>query len=115
MVELSIVALRCLAVLAFIGFGEVGQTFARQLLARSGVEIAAYDVLFDRAQGRVERIAQARSAGVRVAADAADASRDASVVFSAVTAAAASSTAPKRRWWMRRGMSTSRAGALGSQ
>ncbi len=30
--------------IAFIGFGEVGQTFAAGLLAQGGVRVAAYDI-----------------------------------------------------------------------
>ena len=74
-----------MTILALIGFGEVGQTFAKGLMAKEGVQVAAYDLLFD----KPVRIAQAQAMGVRVAADAADASRDARVVISAVTAAAA--------------------------
>ena len=33
--------------IAFIGYGEVGQLFSRELLAKPGVRIAAYDILFD--------------------------------------------------------------------
>ena len=33
--------------IAFIGYGEVGQLFSRQLLAKPDVRIAAYDILFD--------------------------------------------------------------------
>src|SRR4051812_749894 len=68
--------------LAFIGYGEVGQTFARQLLARGDLTIAAYDILFD-AGTLTDR---ARQAGVTAARNAADAARDADVVISAVTA-----------------------------
>jgi len=74
--------------LAFIGFGEVGQTFARGL-AGTGVRVAVYDLLFDDPRRRGDLIARAESLGVRAAADAADASRDAGVVVSAVTAGAA--------------------------
>lgn len=77
-----------MTILALIGFGEVGQTFANGLLAREGVQVAAYDLLFDKPQVKPGRIAQAQAMGVRVAADAADAIRDARVVISAVTAAA---------------------------
>jgi 3-hydroxyisobutyrate dehydrogenase-like beta-hydroxyacid dehydrogenase len=79
--------------LAFIGFGEVGRTFAKALLANGGVEIAAYDLLFDDPAARADRIAKARDLGVRTAADAADASRDARIVISAVTAAATAAVA----------------------
>jgi len=68
--------------LAFIGYGEVGQTFARQFLARGDVAVLAYDILFD-AGALTER---ARQAGVIAARNAAEAARDADVVISAVTA-----------------------------
>ena len=38
--------------LAFIGFGEVGQTFAKGLSGKDGVAVAAYDLLFDNPQER---------------------------------------------------------------
>jgi 3-hydroxyisobutyrate dehydrogenase-like beta-hydroxyacid dehydrogenase len=79
--------------LAFVGFGEVGRTFARGLLATPGVEIAAYDILFDDpARARDKRDA-ARAQGVSPAADAASASAGASIVISAVTAAVAGEVA----------------------
>jgi 3-hydroxyisobutyrate dehydrogenase-like beta-hydroxyacid dehydrogenase len=79
--------------LAFIGFGEVGQTFARDLAGRDGVRVAAYDLKFDDAGARGAMIARAEALGVRVAADAADAAREARVVISAVTAASAGEVA----------------------
>jgi 3-hydroxyisobutyrate dehydrogenase-like beta-hydroxyacid dehydrogenase len=79
--------------LAFIGFGEVGQTFARDLAGKDGVEIAAYDLKLDDPQLRGDMLARAEALGVRVAADAADAARNARVVISAVTAAAAGEVA----------------------
>jgi 3-hydroxyisobutyrate dehydrogenase-like beta-hydroxyacid dehydrogenase len=68
--------------LAFIGYGEVGQTFARELLARRDVAISAYDILFD-SGALVER---AKQTGVTAATNAAEAARQADVVISAVTA-----------------------------
>jgi 3-hydroxyisobutyrate dehydrogenase-like beta-hydroxyacid dehydrogenase len=79
--------------LAFIGFGEVGQTFAKGLAGNDGVEVAAYDLLFDNPQKRSGMLARAEALGVKVAADAADAARDARVVISAVTAASAGEVA----------------------
>lgn len=79
--------------LAFIGFGEVGQTFAGGLKGRGGVTVAAYDLKFDDPRLRGAITARAEALGVRVAADAADAARDAHVVISAVTAAAAGEVA----------------------
>jgi 3-hydroxyisobutyrate dehydrogenase-like beta-hydroxyacid dehydrogenase len=89
--------------LAFIGFGEVGQTFSKDLTAKGGVEIAAYDLKFDEPRLRGGMIARAEALGVRVAADAADASRDARVVFSAVTAAAAGEVASAAARYLRPG------------
>src|SRR5262245_18662179 len=79
--------------LAFIGFGEVGQTFAKGLLGNDGVRLAAFDLLFDRPDKRDALIARAETLGVRVAADAADASHGTRIVVSAVTAGAAGEVA----------------------
>ena len=89
--------------LAFIGFGEVGQTFARGLAGNAGVRVAAYDLLFDDRRRRGDLIARAESLGVRAAADPAAASRDARVVISAVTAAAAADVAMAAREYLRPG------------
>jgi 3-hydroxyisobutyrate dehydrogenase-like beta-hydroxyacid dehydrogenase len=79
--------------LALIGFGEVGQAFATGLLGSDGVAVAAYDLKFDSPEMRRDMIARTEALGVRVAADAADAARQARVVISAVTAAAAGEVA----------------------
>ena len=71
--------------IAFIGFGEVGQTFARGLGARDGVRLAAFDILFGTAREAPLRAAADRL-GVRIAADSGAAARDADIVISAVTA-----------------------------
>jgi 3-hydroxyisobutyrate dehydrogenase-like beta-hydroxyacid dehydrogenase len=89
--------------LAFIGFGEVGQTFARGLAGRDGVTVAAYDLKFDAPQLKADMIARAEALGVRVAADAADAAREARVVISAVTAAAAGEVAAAAVRYLRPG------------
>jgi 3-hydroxyisobutyrate dehydrogenase-like beta-hydroxyacid dehydrogenase len=89
--------------LAFIGFGEVGQTFARDLAGRDGVQVAAYDLKFDDAGARGAMIARAEALGVRVAADAADAAREARVVVSAVTAASAGAVAAAAARYLKRG------------
>ncbi len=71
-----------------IGFGEVGQRFARDFLTREGVEIAAYDVLFDAAPSGVLNTSPgiARELGVEPATSAHAAVEGALYVFSAVTA-----------------------------
>jgi 3-hydroxyisobutyrate dehydrogenase-like beta-hydroxyacid dehydrogenase len=78
--------------IAFIGFGEVGQTFARDLLKHASVEVAAFDQLYGNPAG--ERImARAQALGVEVASTAAAAIGGASVVISAVTASQAEAVA----------------------
>ena len=71
--------------LCFIGFGEAGQAVAAGL-REAGVErIAAWDILFAKAEGERLRSAAA-TIGVRTASSAADAVRDADMIISAVTA-----------------------------
>ena len=61
--------------IAFIGFGEVGQTFSRGLLANEGVVIRAYDLLFGSEAGsRLEAATQ--ELGVVRAASAQEACAD---------------------------------------
>jgi 3-hydroxyisobutyrate dehydrogenase-like beta-hydroxyacid dehydrogenase len=72
--------------IAFIGYGEVGQLFSRQLLAKPGIRIVAYDLLFeDPEQGPTLR-QRASENGVQAAGSTAEACRDADIVVSAVTA-----------------------------
>lgn len=71
--------------IAFIGFGEAGQTIGRGLLRANPVRIRAYDLLFD---SRADDGAALQAAGrlaVGVARDHVDAVRDADLVFLAVT------------------------------
>jgi 3-hydroxyisobutyrate dehydrogenase-like beta-hydroxyacid dehydrogenase len=72
--------------IAFIGFGEAGQTISRGLRAEGAADICAYDILFDDSanNGALKRSAEAL--GVGVAASHAAAVRDADLVFLAVTA-----------------------------
>jgi len=71
--------------IAFIGFGEAGQTVGRGL-AGQGARLAAYDILFDDPanEGTLRGIAE--SLGVSASRDHRDAVRDADLVFLAVTA-----------------------------
>jgi 3-hydroxyisobutyrate dehydrogenase-like beta-hydroxyacid dehydrogenase len=64
---------------AFIGFGEAGQTIGRGLLGASAARLIAYDVL-------PQPLELACSMGVQVAQGHADAVREADIVFLAVTA-----------------------------
>ena len=71
--------------IAFIGFGEVGQTFSRGFAANGVAGIRAYDLLFGHASdGRLE--AAAHRIGVSCAETPEQACADASFIFSAVTA-----------------------------
>jgi len=72
--------------IAFIGFGEAGQTISRGLLAGQRVRIRTFDILFDDPanEGALRRTAEAL--GVAAARDHVDAVRGAEIVFLAVTA-----------------------------
>jgi 3-hydroxyisobutyrate dehydrogenase len=74
--------------IAFIGFGEAGQTISRGLLAARAARIRAYDILFDSPQDDPPLEETASALGVEVAASHVDAVRDADIVFLAVTASA---------------------------
>ena len=72
--------------ISFIGFGEAGQAIASGL-RDSGIEqVAAWDILFPRAEGAKLKNA-GEKAGVRVASSAADAVANCDMIISAVTAA----------------------------
>jgi 3-hydroxyisobutyrate dehydrogenase-like beta-hydroxyacid dehydrogenase len=75
--------------IAFIGFGEVGQLFTRQLAGKPDVSIAVYDILFDDPAAGAELRRRAAEYGARAAVSAADACRGSRMVISAVTADAA--------------------------
>ena len=73
--------------IAFIGFGEAGQTIGRGLLGESAPAVRVYDILFDDPAngGKLKRTAEAL--GVGIARDHIDAVRGADLVFLAVTCA----------------------------
>ena len=70
---------------AFIGFGEAGQTLSRGLLAAGAARIVAYDILFDASPCSAPQQA-AQALGVEIARNPVAAVRDAGIVFLAVTA-----------------------------
>jgi 3-hydroxyisobutyrate dehydrogenase-like beta-hydroxyacid dehydrogenase len=73
--------------IALIGYGEVGQIFAREVLAGGATELRAYDILFrEFAHSESHRTVAARD-GVKIATTAREAAAGADVVISAVTAA----------------------------
>lgn len=89
--------------LALIGFGEVGQIFARGWLDRGGVSLATYDLVFDDPRDGGLRSALAGQIGLRVGRDASDAARGAEIVISAVTADAAIDVAEQAAAYLKPG------------
>jgi 3-hydroxyisobutyrate dehydrogenase-like beta-hydroxyacid dehydrogenase len=89
--------------IAFIGFGEAGQTISRGLLGAGKPAIRTYDILFDEAAngGKLKRAAEAL--GVAIARDHADAVREADLVFLAVTASSSLEAARSCLRGLRRG------------
>jgi 3-hydroxyisobutyrate dehydrogenase-like beta-hydroxyacid dehydrogenase len=73
--------------IALIGYGEVGRILAEDLRAR-GVAVTAYDLKLDTPQAPPLR-EHAAAHGVTLSANAADATRNATLVISAVTASQA--------------------------
>jgi 3-hydroxyisobutyrate dehydrogenase-like beta-hydroxyacid dehydrogenase len=79
------------AAIAIIGFGEVGQTFAKDFLAKGVKEIHAFDIKFaDPASGPSKA---ARALGVIAAKSSEDALAGQPIVFSCVTAGSAETAA----------------------
>jgi 3-hydroxyisobutyrate dehydrogenase-like beta-hydroxyacid dehydrogenase len=71
--------------IALIGFGEVGQILAEDLVKAGATDIAAYDILFDEPDSIPSGALAAHR--VRACASAADAAREADLILCAVTAA----------------------------
>lgn len=88
--------------IAFIGFGEVGQTFSRGLAAGGKAEIAAWDLKFALHPDGPNAAATA-AIGVRRGRSAADAAAGARIVISAVTASEAERVAREAAVWLRPG------------
>jgi len=78
--------------IAFIGFGEAGHAIASGLREAGLENMVAWDILFPKAEGTKLRAA-ADAVGVRVGQSAAEAVREAELVFSAVTAASSAEAA----------------------
>jgi 3-hydroxyisobutyrate dehydrogenase-like beta-hydroxyacid dehydrogenase len=88
--------------IAFIGFGEVGQTFAAGLLAQGGVRLAAYDCAPEGPR-RNRMSERAATLGVALRTSAASAGAGADIVISAVTASEAEAVAAGAAAWLRPG------------
>ncbi|KAB2846940.1 MAG: NAD(P)-dependent oxidoreductase [Hyphomicrobiaceae bacterium] len=72
--------------IAFIGFGEVGRRFSRDLMARESVGTRAYDVILDDTARKSVIEDAARAIGVVACPTAREACMGADIVISAVTA-----------------------------
>ena len=72
--------------IAFIGYGEVGQLFSRQLAVKPGVRVTVYDILFDDASRGPELKQRASRDKVRAVDSTSEACATAAIVISAVTA-----------------------------
>ncbi len=88
--------------IALIGFGEVGQTFAKGMLANEGVVVAAHDILAGTPRGAL-MAERARALGVTLHAKGDEAVRGADVIISAVTASEAEPVARAARAWLQPG------------
>jgi 3-hydroxyisobutyrate dehydrogenase-like beta-hydroxyacid dehydrogenase len=82
--------------IAVIGFGEAGGILGEDL-ARAGLEIVTYDILFDSRAARDAMLDKARVAGVRAVRALDEALAGADIVISAVTATASTQVAADSR------------------
>jgi 3-hydroxyisobutyrate dehydrogenase-like beta-hydroxyacid dehydrogenase len=72
--------------IAFIGFGEAGQTISRGFRGEGHADIRAYDILFDDPANAGKLQQAAGKLGVAIATSHVDAVRNADLIFLAVTA-----------------------------
>jgi 3-hydroxyisobutyrate dehydrogenase-like beta-hydroxyacid dehydrogenase len=89
--------------IALIGFGEVGQVFARGFLASGRHEVATYDTLFADADATTTSPTRAQEIGAKPCKSAAEAAACARVVISAVTAASARGVASEAAGYLKPG------------
>ncbi len=89
--------------ITLIGYGEVGQIFARELKAHGATSISTFDILFDdAARSEAHRTVAARD-GIRFCASAAEAGEGADVIISAVTADKVEAVATQAATWLKPG------------
>lgn len=89
--------------LAFIGFGEVGARFTRDLVSRPEIEITAYDILVEDPLTAAAWEARARAAGATPMRSAAEACAGAAIIISAVTASQTENVAAGAAKFMKKG------------
>jgi 3-hydroxyisobutyrate dehydrogenase-like beta-hydroxyacid dehydrogenase len=88
--------------LTLIGYGEVGQIFAREFLKRGDIRVTAYDLKFDGPDGQALKD-RAQAAGVTPASGHAAAAQGADLVISAVTASSALPVAEQAATYLKPG------------
>jgi 3-hydroxyisobutyrate dehydrogenase-like beta-hydroxyacid dehydrogenase len=71
--------------IGLVGFGEVGGIFGRDL-AKQGVRVSVYDILFHSPESRAAMLQLAQECGVEARESLAECIRDAELIISAVTA-----------------------------
>jgi 3-hydroxyisobutyrate dehydrogenase-like beta-hydroxyacid dehydrogenase len=79
---------RSIRQIAIVGFGEVGGIFGNDL-AKQGIEVSVFDILFASPNHRQQMLAKAENCGVIAAENLGDCLRHADLVISAVTASSA--------------------------
>ena len=89
--------------ITLIGYGEVGQIFARELRAQGAQAVSAFDILFDDPARSEKHHAVAAKDLIALAASAAEAGADADVVISAVTADKVREVATQAATWLKPG------------
>lgn len=89
--------------ITLIGYGEVGQIFARDLLAGGATSVSTFDILFsDPARSEKHRTVAQRD-HVRLCPSAAEAGEGADVIISAVTADRVKEVATQAATWLKPG------------
>jgi len=81
-------AARSIRQIAIVGFGEVGGIFGNDL-AKQGIAVSVFDILFASPSLRQQMLAKAENCGVRAAENLSDCLRHADLVISAVTVSSA--------------------------
>jgi len=89
--------------ITLIGYGEVGQIFARELKAQGATNMRAFDIVLDDSQISAPHRAVAAQDGIHLCASAAEAGEGADVIISAVTADKVKQVAAEAASWLKPG------------
>ena len=89
--------------ITLIGYGEVGQIFARELLSGGASSVSTFDILFADTQRSEKHRATAAKDNVRICMSASEAAESADVIISAVTADKVKEVATEAASWLKPG------------